>query len=64
MKNFDHYTNIHGEKVVIQEHSLGHSKSAPRHGDAPYFNVRQVDKVTGEVLNTSRFPGTHGHYNF
>ncbi|POB48184.1 HNH/endonuclease VII fold putative polymorphic toxin [Vibrio vulnificus] len=59
-----HYTNIHGEKVVIQEHSLGHGKSAPRHGDAPHFNVRQVDKVTGEVLNTSSFPGTHGHYNF
>ncbi|WP_241833922.1 HNH/endonuclease VII fold putative polymorphic toxin, partial [Salinivibrio sp. MA440] len=59
-----HYTNTRGEKVVIQEHSLGHSTATARHGGAPHFNVRQVDKSTGEVLDTSTFPGTHGHYNF
>ncbi|SHF25206.1 HNH/Endo VII superfamily nuclease toxins [Vibrio gazogenes DSM 21264] len=59
-----HYTNMNGEHVVIQEHSLGHTKVTPLHGLEPHFNVRQVDQHTGEVLNTSNFPGTHGHYNF
>ncbi|ADZ92707.1 RHS repeat-associated core domain-containing protein [Marinomonas mediterranea] len=59
-----HFKNIKGVSVVIQEHSLGHRKAALGHGLEPHFNVRRVDELTGEVLNTSSFPNTHGHYNF
>ncbi len=54
-----HYTNKDGVPVVIQEHSLGHSKATPLHGADPHFNVRPIDN-----LKTGSFPGTHGHYNF
>ncbi|HDZ3716178.1 TPA: hypothetical protein RSW55_004209 [Vibrio vulnificus] len=54
-----HYTNTKGDKIVIQEHSLGHSKATPLHGDVPHFNVRPASN-----LNTGSYDGTHGHYNF
>ncbi|MBA1245047.1 RHS repeat-associated core domain-containing protein [Pseudomonas japonica] len=54
-----HYVNRKGEKVIIQEHSLGHSKATPSHGAEPHFNVRPWNNTkTGDVS------GTHGHYNF
>jgi len=54
-----HFKNNKGETVVIQEHSLGHTKATPQHGADPHFNVRPIDNTrTGSV------PGTHGHYNF
>lgn len=59
-----HYKNIDGNEIVIQEHSLGHTKATAGHGKEPHFNVRKVDENTGEVLNTSSVSGTHGHYNF
>ncbi|HGE8357329.1 TPA: HNH/endonuclease VII fold putative polymorphic toxin, partial [Serratia marcescens] len=54
-----HYTNREGVPIVIQEHSLGHTKATALHGAEPHFNVRPIDN-----LNTGSVPGTHGHYNF
>lgn len=54
-----HYTNIDGDQIVIQEHSLGHSKATPGHGLEPHFNVRPIENT-----RTGHVPGTHGHYNF
>jgi hypothetical protein len=59
-----HFKDQNGKTVVIQEHSRGHAKATPLHGAEPHFNVRPVDKVTGQVLDTGSVPGTHGHYNF
>ncbi|RAX09320.1 HNH/endonuclease VII fold putative polymorphic toxin [Photorhabdus bodei] len=59
-----HYRDKQGSVVVIQEHSLGHSKATPLHGAEPHFNVRPVDKVNGKILDTGSVPDTHGHYNF
>ncbi|WP_379060400.1 HNH/endonuclease VII fold putative polymorphic toxin [Pectobacterium brasiliense] len=53
------FVNNKGEKIFIQEHSLGHTKATPLHGADPHFNVRPSDN-----LNTGSVPGTHGHYNF
>ncbi|WP_241831213.1 HNH/endonuclease VII fold putative polymorphic toxin [Salinivibrio kushneri] len=58
------FVNNKGETVFIQEHSLGHAKSSPRHGDAPHFNVRPADPVTGQPLNTKTPANVHGHYNY
>ncbi|MBK6837348.1 MAG: hypothetical protein IPG90_02940 [Bacteroidetes bacterium] len=50
-----HFTNSSGENVVIQEHSLGHTK-----GDVgPHFNVRPASDTKGGHIE-----GTHGHYFF
>ncbi|WP_346833213.1 RHS repeat-associated core domain-containing protein [Pseudomonas abietaniphila] len=54
-----HYTNNRGESIVIQEHSLGHTKATSGHGAEPHFNVRPIENV-----GTGHVPGTHGHYNF
>lgn len=59
-----HYRNKQGLVIVIQEHSMGHIKATPLHGAKPHFNVRSVDKITGQILDTGSVPGTHGHYNF
>ncbi len=59
-----HFTNADEVPVVIQEHSLGHIKATPLHGAEPHFNIRPVDPVAGNVLDTGSIPGTHGHYNF
>ena len=53
------FVNNKGEKVFIQEHSLGHAKATSGHGAEPHFNVRPPDN-----LNTGSILGTHGHYNF
>ncbi|MDM5186431.1 HNH/endonuclease VII fold putative polymorphic toxin [Bacillus sp. DX4.1] len=50
-----HFTNKDGEKVIIQDHSAGHSKG----GQGPHFNVRPADK-----LRTGKFEGTQEHYPF
>lgn len=50
-----HYTNSNGEKIIIQDHSAGHTK-----GDqGPHFNVRPAENPrTGSV------PGTQDYYPF
>jgi len=50
-----HYTNSNGKKIIIQDHSAGHTK-----GDqGPHFNVRPAENPrTGSV------PGTQDHYPF
>ncbi|WP_416410785.1 RHS repeat-associated core domain-containing protein [Pantoea sp. App145] len=53
------FNNNNGERVFIQEHSLGHFKATKGHGLEPHFNIRPSDN-----LKTGDFPGTHGHYNF
>ena len=58
-----HYTTNSGDKVVIQEHSLGHDKATAGHGAEPHFNSRPTD-LNGDVLDTSSIKNTHGHYNF
>ncbi|WP_225776139.1 HNH/endonuclease VII fold putative polymorphic toxin [Pseudomonas sp. Marseille-Q5115] len=54
-----HYINKNGDRVVIQEHSWGHSKATAGHGAEPHFNTRAA-----QDLKVHNFPGTHGHYNF
>lgn len=53
----------HGDEVVIQEHSQGH-----QFGDGgmegPHFNIRPVNKQTGEVMRNDGVPGTRSHYYF
>ncbi|MCD8455098.1 hypothetical protein LNJ08_11925 [Tenacibaculum finnmarkense genomovar ulcerans] len=58
-----HFKNRHGKTVIIQEHSLGHTKATPNHGKEPHYNTRDLDGL-GEVNRTGSYPGTHGHYNF
>ncbi|WP_413227033.1 RHS repeat-associated core domain-containing protein [Dickeya parazeae] len=58
------FLNNKGEKIFIQEHSLGHTKATPLHGADPHFNVRPSDPITGVALDTKTPPGVHGHYNF
>lgn len=48
------YTNIFGEKVIIQEHVYPHIGS-----EGPHFNVRPFDKQ-----RTGVFDGTKPHYPF
>jgi RHS repeat-associated protein len=57
-RNYE-FTNIKGETIVIQEHSLGHPKATPGHGADPHFNVRPISNT-----QTGHVEGTHGHYNF
>ncbi|MGL6019745.1 MAG: RHS repeat-associated core domain-containing protein [Gibbsiella quercinecans] len=58
------FINNKGEKVFMQEHSLGHTKATPLHGADPHFNIRPADPVTGVALDTKTPLGVHGHYNF
>ena len=53
------YTNNRREKIVIQEHHLGHTKATTKKGKEPHFNVRPESNT-----NTGSVKGTHGHYNF
>ena len=55
-----HFKNAKGKEIIIQEHSLGHTKATPGDPAAkPHFNVRpSSNPETGSVK------GTHGHYNF
>jgi uncharacterized protein RhaS with RHS repeats len=54
-----HFRDNQGQDIIMQEHSLGHTKATIGHGLEPHFNVRPSSNPrTGSV------PGTHGHYNF
>ncbi|MFS2220876.1 HNH/endonuclease VII fold putative polymorphic toxin, partial [Pantoea sp. B65] len=59
-----HYKERNGSTVIIQEHSLGHSKAISLHGAEPHFNVRPLEPGTGNISITGSVFGTHGHYNF
>ena len=54
-----HYTNGNGDRIVIQEHGMGHSTAMPGSGREPHFNVRPITNT-----NTGSYPGTYGHYNY
>ena len=57
-RNYE-FKNNKGDVIVIQEHSLGHTKATPGHGAEPHFNVRPISNT-----QTGHVEGTHGHYNF
>ncbi|AHE72488.1 hypothetical protein M942_04125 [Enterobacter ludwigii] len=49
-----------GSKIIIQDHSAGHSYGENGVGDqGPHFNVRP-----SENTRTGKVPGTRGHYEF
>lgn len=50
-----HYTNRDGQRVIIQDHSAGHSKG----GQGPHFNVRPAN-----APRTGKVSGTKDHYPF
>ena len=39
------FKNTKGETIVIQEHSLGHTKATSGHGAEPHFNVRPINNT-------------------
>ncbi|NRD75045.1 RHS domain-containing protein [Shewanella sp. VB17] len=51
-----HFTNIYDEKVVIQEHSLGHSDFPGSASEKPHFNVREYDEITGNAHRNRTLP--------
>ena len=54
-----YFLNIKGERLIIQDHSHGHSKAMPLRGAEAHFNVRPIINPT-----TGNFKGAHGHYNY
>lgn len=61
-----HYTTPSREKIVFQEHSLGHvygPKGTPGN-QGPHFNPRQYDPTTGDGYRNKSFPGISEHYNY
>lgn len=53
------YTKSDGSKIIIQDHSAGHSYPDGIGDQGAHLNVRPSDNTrTGSV------PGTSGHYNF
>ncbi|PAU64643.1 hypothetical protein BZL41_09380, partial [Pseudomonas sp. PIC25] len=62
-----HYKNIDGERVVIQEHSYGHSEFPADHSSSkPHFNVREYDPISGDAVRNKTFhlQSVAGHYVF
>ncbi|MGC7590491.1 HNH/endonuclease VII fold putative polymorphic toxin, partial [Bisgaard Taxon 46] len=61
-----HYTTPSGEKVVFQEHSLGHvyGPKGTLGNQGPHFNPRQYDPATGNGYRNKSFPGISEHYNY
>jgi|GEM_PF-1005383 len=59
-----HYRNTDGERLVIQDHSAGHSQFSGSDAEKSHFNVRKYDADTGDAMRTKSFPGTHGHYTY
>jgi hypothetical protein len=50
-----HFTNNSGQKIIIQEHTAGHTKG----GQGAHFNVRPIDNT-----RTGNVDGTLDHYHF
>uniref|UniRef100_UPI0018756E25 RHS repeat-associated core domain-containing protein n=1 Tax=Pseudomonas rhizoryzae TaxID=2571129 RepID=UPI0018756E25 len=62
-----HYQNIHGENVVIQEHSRGHIEfPAETAAGQPHFNVREYNPATGNGYRTKtlKLEAIAKHYVF
>lgn len=61
-----HYTRPDGSKIVIQEHSAGHTYGPPGTpgNQGPHFNTRPFDSKTGNGSRNGSVPGTFDHYEF
>ena len=58
-----HYTRPDGSKIVIQEHSAGHSYGPPGN-QGPHFNPREYDPISGAGSRNDSLPGLPEHYPF
>ncbi|MGH8418852.1 MAG: HNH/endonuclease VII fold putative polymorphic toxin [Pseudomonas sp.] len=54
-----YFLDVKGARLIIQDHSYGHSKAVPLRGAEPHFNIRPFTNPT-----TGNVKGTHGHYNY
>jgi len=61
-----HYTRPDGSRVVIQEHSAGHTYGPPGTpgNQGPHFNTRPLDPKTGNGSRNGSVSGTYDHYEF
>lgn len=61
-----HYTAPDGSKIVIQEHSFGHSygPNGTPGNQGPHFNPRVYDPITGNGSRNHSYPGLPEHYSF
>jgi hypothetical protein len=62
-----HYQNMDNERVVIQEHSYGHTDYPSDHSSyKPHLNVREYDPTTGNGHRNTTFHlrKVAGHYTF
>ncbi|MFZ4169057.1 RHS repeat-associated core domain-containing protein [Enterobacter ludwigii] len=61
-----HYTQSDGSKIVIQEHSAGHTYGpvGTSGNQGPHFNPRPYDPATGNGLRNGSVSGTFDHYEF
>jgi hypothetical protein len=53
------YTRPDGSRVIIQDHSAGHSRSGGVGNQGPHFNVRPPENT-----RTGNVPGTKDHYSW
>jgi RHS repeat-associated protein len=61
-----HYTRPDGSRVVIQEHSAGHTYGPPGTpgNQGPHFNPRPFDPKTGNGSRNGSVSGSYDHYEF
>ncbi|MGR4051840.1 HNH/endonuclease VII fold putative polymorphic toxin, partial [Kosakonia cowanii] len=53
------FTRTDGSKVIIQDHSAGHSYPNGVGDQGPHINIRPIDNI-----RTGHVPGTSDHYDF
>lgn len=61
-----HYTRTDGSKIVIQEHSTGHTYGPPgtQGNQGSHFNTRPYDPESGNGSRNSSVHGASDHYEF
>jgi RHS repeat-associated protein len=61
-----HYTRPDGSRVVIQEHSAGHTYGPPDTpgNQGPHFNPRPFDPKTGNGSRNGSLSGSYDHYEY
>nr|WP_249665999.1 HNH/endonuclease VII fold putative polymorphic toxin [Enterobacter sp. 120016] len=61
-----HYTRPDGSRVVIQEHSAGHTYGpvGTQGNQGPHFNLRPLNSETGNGSKNGSVSGSYDHYNF
>ena len=60
------YSRPDGSKIIIQEHSAGHTYGPPGTlgNQGPHFNPRSLDPETGNASRNGSIDGMSGHYEF